>query len=364
MKKFWKTDKEELKQEIIEQIFQRDINAVDDNGYTLLLRVAASGFHTLLSLLFTVKTLDVNLTDKDGRTALMLACKNGHVETVRRLLCDPRIDVNLEFRSEEMYDNDNPLTLDFYPEDSDVYYKTALSYACNLCEKPDTGKKIINLLLAHPQLEINADAVSEAFSQAEIGETGSDLFFLQILSMPHYKTYNALFQTTDAIFHFAHTSDSYIYFLTAILHKNYISVSGWGEIKNFVETHGWYGAFFNSDFSPSQQGPDFYLRLNENINFCRENAKLIQEIVLNSPAGFLAMILLVQSERLEKSDKSEKPAKDFYRFLDIALKLPMELQMRLCNKTEDSDMHFIPSNKIISAMEILLPPSNLHTLGY
>ena len=100
MKKFWKTDKEELKQEIIEQIFQRDINAVDDNGYTLLLRVAASGFHTLLSLLFTVKTLDVNLTDKDGRTALMLACKNGHVETVRRLLCDPRIDVNLEFRSE------------------------------------------------------------------------------------------------------------------------------------------------------------------------------------------------------------------------------------------------------------------------
>ena len=83
---------------------ERDVNAVDKDGWTALMIAAGNGEKEVCELLIE-KGANVNAVDKVRRTALMAAASNSHKE-VCHLLIEKEADVNLSD-----YKRDTALTL-------------------------------------------------------------------------------------------------------------------------------------------------------------------------------------------------------------------------------------------------------------
>lgn len=105
-----------------------DVNRSGESGYRPLHWACQNGNDQIVSLLLARPDLNVNQKNNSSLTPLMLACMRGHDVCAGLLLSDPRIKVNL---------GDNNST-------------TALSMACM------SGRgKVVTLLLAHPDINVN-----------------------------------------------------------------------------------------------------------------------------------------------------------------------------------------------------------------
>ncbi len=114
-----------------------DLNAQDEDGFTALMHAIYRGHGTCATLLLSNSSIKVNIQNNGGQTALMLAGMYNRYDIVRRL-CTLDTEINMQDHGR------------FHTTPS-TGGNTALMYAVR-----EGHTKIVELLLARPNIDINA----------------------------------------------------------------------------------------------------------------------------------------------------------------------------------------------------------------
>jgi len=80
--------------EKIRELLLKDINEVDDDGYTSLMYASQYGYTELVKVLIA-EGVKLNIKDNDGNTALMRAVKSGYIDVVKALI-EAKAKINLK----------------------------------------------------------------------------------------------------------------------------------------------------------------------------------------------------------------------------------------------------------------------------
>jgi len=117
---------------VLNETGEVDVNWCSPDGRTALLVACDAGFPDIVGRLLSVPGIDPNLGNQEGITPLLLACGTGSQAIVAQFLRDPRVDLRLSHR------NVSPLFV-----------------ACQ-----EGHADVVSLLLGHPGIDVNQDTVT------------------------------------------------------------------------------------------------------------------------------------------------------------------------------------------------------------
>ncbi|KAH6905339.1 ankyrin repeat-containing domain protein [Coprinopsis sp. MPI-PUGE-AT-0042] len=184
-----------------------DVNLADADGWSALIRAASNGEEGTVELLNARSDTEINLVDADGWTALTLATENGHTGTVKQLLTRAETKVNLAVLAGGC---------------SALMYAASMGYL-----------EIVALLLAHPDIEVNAVDIKGRSALMKAASMGHTSTIALLAAHPQTKINLADNNGTTALmWSTLHGFDAAIEPLLAHheIHVNQVDTEGWSAL--------------------------------------------------------------------------------------------------------------------------------------
>ena len=83
-------------QKIIELFLGGDINTIQQDGKTPLMRAVSEGNPSLAKLIIDLENTNINIQNNEGNTALHIAIKSKQEQCALLLINEPKIDLNIQ----------------------------------------------------------------------------------------------------------------------------------------------------------------------------------------------------------------------------------------------------------------------------
>jgi ankyrin repeat protein len=293
-----------------------DINKADKVGSTPFFAACINNHLVIVAQLLAFRHLDVNKATKDGRTPFYAACRNGHVSIVRRLLQSGYpVDVNKE--TEKGF--------------------TAFYRACE-----ESYKEIVSLLIADPRVDVNKatkDGKTPFFVACAKNEQN---IVATLLNDPRVDIKKV---TNEKLVPFYYICSYHGHLISAFFKRIFINEPDLLKINNtmlLLQSSGLAQEEYefheiNGNMFASKIGMNLVIDLKRADVLAQQisDAKLQAQTALASDA--LALVVMLCDGFFGLSNNLTKER----RFLSIASKLPLELQMILCNQVVGSAANFI-----------------------
>jgi len=253
-----------------------------------------------------IKDPNVNVNyspeDQDGRTPLRMAAWNGHIKITKALLAHPDINVN----QTRMSDDATPLYV--------------------ACQEGHT--KVVKLLLARPDIDVNqpdsADGITPIYMASSSGHASIIKFLLamrqeiDVLAKPKPGAVNEIWRLQTPAQQAKAQGHTQIFELLKLYEPS----------DDLIET--------------KNRQAKIRKALRKDLNIHVEDA-----------AKLLAFVVLLSDEYLQFKSEEDQHQKVF-RLFRISLKLPLELQTRICNLAFEYDSILMPSESFEAGLKAAL----------